>query len=348
MGTEPMMTRTEELTMPAPRGPLSACAVARLAGESGELPPVPLEGGLGDDVQLALYLCYEPHFSALPGVAIDAEWDPGLIALRRSLERSFEAALRELVGSAGVADDGDPRQRIPAIIAADDGPSLSSYMEREGTLDQMREFVIHRSAYQLKEGDGHTFAIPRLGGRAKQLLAEIQAGEYGADASDRRLHSALFAETMRQLDLDPRCHAYLDRLPASALAISNLISMFGLNRRWRGALVGHLAVFEMTSVAPMGRYARALERMGAPREARRFYDVHVLADAEHEVLALDMACALGADEPQLLLDIVFGARCAVEVDRLFAERLLAGWGVPVDGATAHPVAGSTAQVHAAA
>jgi len=36
--------------------------------------------------------------------------------------------------------------------------------------------------------------------------------------------------------------------------------MFGLHRRFRGALVGHLAIFEMTSIGPMGRYATGLRR----------------------------------------------------------------------------------------
>ena len=218
------------------------------------------QDGLGDDVQLALYLAYESHFSTLPGVVADLEWDPALIAFRRSLERAFEDALRQAMPS--WADRTPVSRAIPEILQLDDGPSLSAHMERDGTLEEMRELVVHRSAYQLKEGDGHTFAIPRLHGRAKQLLVEIQAGEYGADAPGRTMHSTLFAQTMRHLGLDDRLHAYLDVLPASALAVSNLISMFGLNRRWRGALVGHLAVFEMTSVTPMGRYTRALERLG--------------------------------------------------------------------------------------
>jgi hypothetical protein len=54
--------------------------------------------------------------------------------------------------------------------------------------------------------------------------------------------STLFADSMRVLDLDPSYDgAYLDRLPASTLATTNLISMFGLHRRLGGALVGHLA-----------------------------------------------------------------------------------------------------------
>lgn len=316
-----------------PRGPLSSWLLMyRPASGSGDRPvPVPERGtGFGDDVQLALYLCYEGHYSDVPGVSFD-EWDPSVIEFRRSLEREFEACLSERIERGA---SGDPRRVIPEIIAADTSRSLSRYMEELGSLDHMREFVIHRSAYQLKEADPHTFAIPRIHGRAKQFLAAIQAGEYGADAPDRLMHSELFAQTMRALGLDDRRHAYLDRLPASALMVSNLISLFALNRRWRGALVGHLAVFEMTSVIPMGRYSRALERLGAPTSARRFYDVHVLADAEHEVMALEMAGALVDEEPRLGSDVLFGAGCVNEVERMFSEQLLSGWALGSSGPVA--------------
>jgi hypothetical protein len=263
-------------------------------------------------------------------VAFD-EWDPVVIGFRQSLERRFEESLSDLVDR---HLDGDPRCVIPQMIAADTSPSISRHMEARGTLDQMREFVIHRSAYQLKEADPHTFAIPRLGGRAKQILAEIQAGEYGADAPDRQMHSDLFAQTMRGLGLDDTRNAYLDELPASALMISNLISLFGLNRRWRGALVGHLAVFEMTSVVPMTRYANALKRLGASESTRRFYDVHVLADAEHEVMALEMAVALVQNAPQMRSDVLFGAGCVLAVERMFADRLLDSWNRRAAGADA--------------
>jgi hypothetical protein len=57
----------------------------------------------------------------------------------------------------------------------------------------MRQIVVHRSAYQLVEGDFHTLAIPRLTGEAKRNLVRIQAGEHGCDAPDREMHSVLFA-----------------------------------------------------------------------------------------------------------------------------------------------------------
>jgi hypothetical protein len=303
----------------------------RLSSSEIAPPRVRIGTGFGDDLQLALYLCYETHYSDVPGWSPADEWDPQLLTFRAALEEEFLSCLRAVVGTLPTSD---VRLSIPALIDADGSPSVSRHMLKAGTLEQMRDFVVHRSAYQLKEGDAHTLAIPRLDGRSKQLLVEIQAGEYGADQPDRVMHAELFAGTMRALGLDDRRHAYLDKLPATALMVSNLISMFGLHRRWRGALIGHLAVFEMTSVTPMGRYSAALERLGAPAEARRFYDVHVLADAEHEVMALELAGTLAEQDPELVPDILFGAASVIAVEAMFAEQLLSCWGQSIDGRSA--------------
>src|SRR5204863_6389283 len=162
-----------------------------------------------------------------------------------------------------------------------DGPSLSSYVQHEATLDEVREFVVHRSAYQLKEADPHSWAIPRLHGPPKAALIEIQADEYGGGRPDW-IHAELFAVAMEALGLDRRYGTYLDRIPGVTLATVNLMSLLGLHRRWRGAIVGHLALFEMTSSIPNRRYADALRRLGFDGPATRFFDEHVEADAIHE------------------------------------------------------------------
>ena len=38
-----------------------------------------------EDLQLALYCCYELHYQGLPGVHDSWEWEPTLIALRRQI-----------------------------------------------------------------------------------------------------------------------------------------------------------------------------------------------------------------------------------------------------------------------
>jgi hypothetical protein len=322
------------MRLPTARGPVSALVLDILAGSDEQLSGLPSDGALdgrSDDVQLALYLCYEVQYAGLPGTE-DLEWDTRLVEIRQGLERAFLIALDQDIArwsSAGPTSAPSNPHAVGAtihrLLDADDGPSLSRYMETTGTLDQMRDVVVHRSAYQLKEGDPHTAGVQRLSGRAKQLLVQIQAGEYGADAAGRRTHAALFADTMWSLGLDPTPNAYLDVQPASSLAISNLISVFGFNRRWRGALVGQLAAFEMTSVVPMGRYAAGLRRMGAPKRARRFYEVHVMADAEHEVMAIDMVAQQCTHEPATADDVIFGVQSTLVIERWFAETLLRSW-----------------------
>jgi hypothetical protein len=140
------------------------------------------------------------------------------------------------------------------------------------------------------------------------------------------MHSVLFARTMESLGLDATYGAYLDVIPGVTLATVNLISFLALHRRWRGALLGHLAVFEMASVGPMGRYSRALQRLGLGREATTFYDVHVEADAVHEVVALhQLAAGFAAAEPGRAGDLLFGARAVMAIEERFARHLLDSW-----------------------
>ena len=202
---------------------------------------------------------------------------------------------------------------------------MSAWLLEHGHRGHAQEFAIHRSGYQLKEADPHTWAIPRLSGQAKAALVEIQADEYGGGVPGQ-MHCSLFADALRALDLDATYGAYLDRLPAVTLATTNLISMFGLHRRLRGALVGHLASFEMNSVGPMGRYSRWLESLGVPVEGRRFYDVHVTADEVHQDIALyDLVGGFLKDEPEQASEVLFGARAVTLVETAFAEHLVGAW-----------------------
>jgi hypothetical protein len=278
-----------------------------------------------DDLQLALYLCYELHYRGLAGADADWGWDPALLGFRAEMERAFLQRLHDEIGPVRRVQRGDVRGALSELIAGESGPSLSSFLLESGTLVQLQEFCVHRSAYQLKEADPHSFAIPRLSGEAKAAMFEIQHDEYGSGlATD--MHSALFGATMTALDLDPIYGAYLDRLPGTTLATVNLASMFGLHRRWRAALVGHLAVFEMTSVEPMERYSRALARLGIGPEGRRFYDVHVEADVRHGVIALErMVAGLIEIEPYLGADLLFGAAAALLVEERFSHHLLSSW-----------------------
>jgi len=313
------------LTLPAPRGPLSELLVERLTAPPSALLAAP-DAGNDEDLHLSLYLCYELHYRGLPGVDDAWEWQPSLLEVRRRLEERFEAEL--LAAVPRQREDVAPEEMdlaLRAIDEADEGPSLSRHLERDGTLDQFREFLAHRSAYQLKEADPHSWALPRLSGAPKAAMVEIQVDEYGGGRADR-IHAELFARAMVALGLDRRYGAYLDLLPAATLRTVNLMSLCGLHRRLRGAIVGHLALFEMTSSIPNGRYAKGLRRLGFDGDATEFFDEHVEADAVHEAVAsVDLAGGLVRQDPALAGDVLWGARCLARVEADWGAAVLGAW-----------------------
>jgi hypothetical protein len=346
--------------LPAARGPLTEELFATLLDtpdrEIQATACSPVEDPLADeDLQLALYVCYELHYARIEGVDERWEWAPSLLRLRGELEQQLEDSLAALVAgessAEALAPEASPRESLgfeasrlqapgvgaspqePArvgaalqeIVAEDRGPALSRYVETQATLAEVLELVMHRSAYQLKEADPHSWMIPRLSGAPKAALLEVQFDEYGEGRAER-IHAALFARTMLELGLDPSYGAYVQELPAITLAAVNLMSCFGLHRRLRGALVGHLAAFEMTSSLPNRRYGNALRRLGFGAQATDFYDEHVTADAVHEAIAAwDLADGLAAAEPDLAGQILFGARALLAVEARWAEHLLSSW-----------------------
>jgi pyrroloquinoline quinone (PQQ) biosynthesis protein C len=192
-------------------------------------------------------------------------------------------------------------------------------------MQQFQELMIVRSLYHLREADPHTFAIPRLTGRAKAALLEIQCDEYGGGQFER-MHATLFATTMTALGLDSTPGAYLEQAPAVVLALNNVMSLFAVHRRWRAALLGQLAVFEMNSSAPNRRYGNGLRRLGGTPEATRFFDEHVEADAVHEQIAAHAMCAeFCRQQPDQTATLLLGAAAFLQIEALVNRHLMDAW-----------------------
>ena len=279
------------------------------------------------DLQLALFLLYSLSYGSFEQRGDDLEWVPELIAIRRRLEARHEADLCTRISG---LPDPEPTARDVAgalfeMTAADDGPSLAHYVSRRATAGQLREVLILRSIYTLREADPHSWAIPRLTGKTKAALIEIQADEYGGGQL-HRMHSQLFADALHGAGLCDEYGAYLDLVPAVTIASHNTMSLFGLNRRLRGAIVGHLAAFEMTSSIPNRYYRDGFARAGFGDDVTRYFAEHVEADAVHEQIAgYDLAGSLAEQEPALVGDIMFGAAASLAMDALVTQHVLAAW-----------------------
>lgn len=310
--------------IPHGRGPIS-CALFDHWRDGAALDAPVLDGLdplVDDDLHLALWCCYQLYFGGFAGVDDRMEWEGPTLAFRAHLEEAFEGAL---LGEHQIASlPADPATAL-RVIAAQAGPPLAAFIEEQGERWHLEEYAVHRSAYQLKEADGHTFALPRLRGPGRSAMIEIQVDEYGMGRRGAA-HSELFADAMEEMGLDPDLGAHVDRLPGTTLATDNLVSLFGLHRRLRGAAVGHLALFELCSVVPMSRYLAAARRAGDLPALARFYEVHVVADVHHARLALEaMIGPMAEGDPSLAPMMVFGAAALSRTEVRFARHVLGCW-----------------------
>lgn len=298
--------------LPEPRGPISAGVFAALRGDAVAPEPCRAEKPFGEDPQLALYCLYELHYRGFAEVDPDLEWEPGLLAVRRELERAFLFALH-----ARVPPSDDVTAELDGLLADPGDDGVSHHLLRAGKFWQLCEYLALRSLYHLKEADPQAWVIPRLSGAAKVALVAVEYDEYGAGDPDR-LHAGLFARMLRAVGLRDDYGVYLEAAPAQALAEVNFMSMCGLHRALRGALVGQFATIELTSSPGSERLVRAMRRLGCPPEAIEFYAEHVEADAVHEqMVRRHLLAPLLAAEPELAPDVVFGIRAS----GLLAERL---------------------------
>ncbi|WP_027927725.1 iron-containing redox enzyme family protein [Amycolatopsis benzoatilytica] len=313
---------TTSLTaLPGARGPVSAAILGALRGSAAPAAPgLDAADPFGDDLHLALHLCYELHYRGLPGVAAEQEWDPKLLAVRALLESRFESGLRDsLPGGTDVEAEFD------ALLTETGAAGAIGFLVAEGQWWHVRELFAHRSVYHLKEADPHAWAIPRLSGPAKAGLVAVEFDEFGGGHADR-VHAALFADLLAAAGLPNGYLALLEHVPGPMLALVNMMSMFGLHRALRGALVGHFAAAEITTAPAARRMDRILRRLGAPDACRFFYTEHIEADAVHEqVMRHDVAGGLLAAEPELAADVVFGIQATGLLEEYLDEHLASCW-----------------------
>lgn len=312
------------MRLPLPRGPLSQAVILALRGEG----PVPSRACPADeeDLQLSLWVLYELHYRGFDEVDARWEWDPALLAVRRDLETLVEADVRRRAAdlvARGRAAGPDVVDGLREVVGGE-GSGMPAFLQRHADLEQYRAYLALRSVYHLKESDPHAWVVPRVSGGVKAALAELQYDEFGGGVGTR-VHAELFGDALRDAGLDPTYGAYVDRAPAHVLAASNVMSLFGLHRRLRGAALGHLAAFEMTSSLPCRRYAQGASRLGL-EGAAAYYEEHVEADAVHEQVAAHAICgALVAAEPDLAGDVLLGAAACIVLEEDSARALLADW-----------------------
>lgn len=185
--------------LPQPRGEITEGLCERLLRTPGPLPQVAMSSPdpvAEEDLQLALHICYGLSYDGFAGVSEEWEWMPPLLELRMNLEEAF---LRRLLAEPQMQrtppgarlEIAELQNQVRTRLTEESGPSLSTYMSELGTVETLRELLIHRSIYQRKEADPHTWAIPRVRDRASPLSCSSRLTNMGAVSPVSRTPSYL-------------------------------------------------------------------------------------------------------------------------------------------------------------
>jgi hypothetical protein len=313
------------MRLPTPRGHLSQLVLDALRGEPGDAVLAIPDTRTPEDDALTLWVLHELHYRGFDEVSEEWEWAPALMSVRHVLEQDLERRLRARFADAEVPVAPDVVTSLQSLMSMHEGPSLARHMQRRGSREQALQMLRQRSLYHLKEADPTSWVVPRLTARPKAALLEVQFDEYG-DGDPERLHHELFARGMERSGLNRDYGHYVDEVMLPVLEQNNALSLFGLQRRLRGAAVGHLAAFEATSSVPSRQLAQGLDRLGFPAEMVAYYDEHVEADAVHEqVVIRDVCGVLVEEEPDQHGEVLFGAWTCLDLEARTATTLLGTW-----------------------
>jgi hypothetical protein len=317
-----------ELTERLARDPEAADA---LVGTAGALAAAAFDHEDEQALETAhrsLYLLYaQDAWSPLSAPRAN-QHDLTIAAVLLELEAGFERQLARVPLPDDLPEDPEAfgpwladlalERELPQLPPTGMGPYIRDHI----TLDQLKEIVAQRSLFFLKEPDPWAMVIPSLQGPAKAGLLDLLLDEYGWGRHDH-MHSTVYEDLMRRLELDTTYDAYFERTSWQVLASMNLQGMYARHRRLCRRMYGYIYLVEADSPGSMKNYIAGYNRLGIDDEDfLKFYDLHITADEGHQDVALnEVVMPVVRAEPAAMAEVARGVLEGHVVHRTFSQHL---------------------------
>lgn len=271
------------------------------------------------DMLLALGVIHRLHLAPLDELGAKARWQhhPAVARLKGELEDRFLEWLTArsrhwLDRQLRHTDDGDAVSTIRSLASRKLVPPVYDWLADAAGTEEIRWFLALEGGPDA--GFDDLVAVCQIGidGEPKLELATNYWDEMG-NGDDRAVHTNLYRRLVSALELPPVDE---NGLPLEALRRNTLTGLLATNRRLQPELVGALGTIELQAGPRCRRVVRALQRVGAGRDSRAFYEEHATADPRHGKDWLDRVVGPLGQRPFWASGMIRGAayRCAVNDD----------------------------------
>jgi len=281
-----------------------------------------------EDAHRSLYALYADRVWAAPAEP-RPEWAQiALGRIRGNLEKGFRHSLaRSRKFTPIVAPEAGELAMWFQALAMGEHPyedgRWAQFVREAIDLEQLKDVVAQRSLFFLREPDPWVYAIASLTGTAKAGLIDLLLDEYGWGKLER-MHSTVYAELLRALDMNPEVDGYQDAASWQYIATLNYQWMCALTPEYSRRLIGTIYLTEATSPHAMSNYLAAWDRLGIDDpQVTNFYDLHVTADENHRDVALnEVVVPVCDDDPGAISEITLGIFDSRTLEAEFADHLL--------------------------
>lgn len=284
-----------------------------------------------EDAHRALYALYADRVWRAPRHPRPAYVQAALNAIRGELEQGLRKYLARRRNGAidtppANVELADWMQRIALGPHPHEDPAWGEFIRESISLDELKQIVVNRSLFFLREPDPWVFAVPKLRGIAKAGLIDLLLDEYGWGKLDH-MHSSVYARLMDALGLESEIDHYEGDVGWQFLATLNHQWMLALNPELNDRLLGTIYLTEADSPAAMTNYLAAWARLGIDDpEILRFYEIHVSADENHRDVALhEVVLPVCEADESAAENVAIGIFDARTLEAEFAAGLKAQW-----------------------
>ncbi|HEX6277243.1 MAG TPA: iron-containing redox enzyme family protein [Polyangiaceae bacterium] len=183
------------------------------------------------------------------------------------------------------------------------GDPLFPWLAESAPPGAIRWFLEQEAAGEAGFEDLVALTQVKLPTRAKLELARNYWDEMGR-GDERGMHGPMLSRLTTTLELDTST----ERIVWESLALGNLMTAFGVNRRYAYQSAGALGVIELTAPGRAAAVNRGLKRIGVSGEIRKYFALHATLDVKHsEAWNREVLRPLVAQNSELAVPIAEGA-----------------------------------------